>query len=102
MFGRIGIYGLTESNPFSVTNYTREPMSDFLPIRTACNCVGGLLSLSRHLDVAAPVVHKWATGKQSVPIIRCVESERDSDTPAHAPETAVTQQVATALCNSGC
>lgn len=51
-------------------------MSDFLPIRAACGYVGGLQSLARHLGVAAPVVHKWATGKQAVPIIRCVEIEK--------------------------
>lgn len=51
-------------------------MSDFLPVRAACEHAGGLHSLARLLGVAAPVVHRWATGERAVPIIRCVEIEK--------------------------
>lgn len=50
-------------------------MSNFEPVRTACDYAGGISALARHLDVAPQVVHRWASGQQEVPIIRCVEIE---------------------------
>ena len=51
-------------------------MSDFLPVRQACEFAGSLTALAKHLGVAPPIVHRWATGVQEVPIIRCVEIEK--------------------------
>ena len=51
-------------------------MSDFLPIRLACELAGGLVYLAKHLNVSPSIVHRWATGTQEVPIIRCVEIEK--------------------------
>lgn len=50
-------------------------MSDFAPVRTACEHVGGITALARLLSVTPQIVHKWAAGQQPVPIIRCVEIE---------------------------
>lgn len=50
-------------------------MSDFSPVRTACDILGGITSLAKQLSVAPQVVHRWASGQQPVPIIRCVEIE---------------------------
>lgn len=49
--------------------------SDFLPVRTACDIVGGINAMARALDVAPSAVHGWATGKQKVPHLRCVQIE---------------------------
>lgn len=51
-------------------------MEDFLPIRKAAELVGGLSNLARKLDVSPQLIHRWATGQQEVPIIRCVEIEQ--------------------------
>lgn len=51
-------------------------MSDFLPIRKAATILGGLTELAKLLGVKPPVVHRWATGQQEIPIIRCVEIEK--------------------------
>lgn len=50
-------------------------MSDFFPVRIACELVGGITALAKQLQVAPQVVHRWAAGQQTVPIIRCVEIE---------------------------
>lgn len=51
-------------------------MNDPHPVRLACELVGGLSNLARALGVSVPIVHRWASGGQEVPIIRCVEIER--------------------------
>lgn len=50
-------------------------MSEFLPIRRACEIVGSLSKLAKLLDVSPSIVHAWATCGRPVPIIRCVEIE---------------------------
>lgn len=51
-------------------------MSDFAPVRIACDLLGGITALAKQLSVAPQVVHRWASGQQTVPIIRCVEIEK--------------------------
>ncbi len=51
-------------------------MSDFLPVRKACEIVGGLSALANLLGVAPPIVHRWASGERPVPHLRCVQIEK--------------------------
>ncbi|MFD4120785.1 transcriptional regulator [Alcaligenes faecalis] len=51
-------------------------MSDFLPVRKACEIVGGLSALAKLLGVAPPIVHRWASGERPVPHLRCVQIEQ--------------------------
>lgn len=50
-------------------------MSDFQPIRDACDFAGGITALAHKLGIAPQVVHRWASGQQTVPVVRCVEIE---------------------------
>ncbi|NYT78629.1 helix-turn-helix domain-containing protein [Alcaligenaceae bacterium] len=47
----------------------------FVPVRTACDIVGGINAMARALGVAPSAVHRWATGEQVVPHLRCVQIE---------------------------
>lgn len=51
-------------------------MSDFLPVRKACELVGGLSALAKLLGVAPPIVYRWASGERPVPHLRCVQIEQ--------------------------
>lgn len=51
-------------------------MSDFLPVRKACELVGGLSALAKLLGVAPPIVHRWAANERPVPHLRCVQIEQ--------------------------
>ncbi|WKU18757.1 transcriptional regulator [Advenella alkanexedens] len=48
---------------------------DFQPIRTACDWFGGVTAFAKALNIGAPTVANWASKKQPVPIIRCVQIE---------------------------
>ena len=50
-------------------------MPDFLPVREACELMGGMNKLAKKLGLPPPVVSAWAAGTRPVPIIRCVEIE---------------------------
>jgi len=51
-------------------------MSHFLPMRKACEYFGGITALARLLDVSPQLVHRWASGQQEIPHIRCVQIEK--------------------------
>lgn len=50
-------------------------MSDFQPVRDACEFAGGVTALAKCLGLPPQVIHNWAAGKRPVPVIRCVEIE---------------------------
>lgn len=50
-------------------------MSNFQPVRAACQVVGGATVLAKELGVSVNTISEWATAKRPVPIIRAVEIE---------------------------
>ena len=50
-------------------------MSDFQPVRDACDFAGSVTALAKRLGLPPQVIHNWAAGKRPVPVIRCVEIE---------------------------
>lgn len=53
----------------------RMNISNQNPVRAAADCVGGITSLSKLIDVSVPTVHQWITGVRRVPTERAIRIE---------------------------
>lgn len=51
-------------------------MAEFLPMRKACELAGGITALARLLNVSPQLIHRWASGQQEIPHIRCVQIKK--------------------------